>query len=351
MLKIGPPQLKLLEKLCNAVAVSGDEDEVRQIVRKEVQSYVNDVRVDALGNVLVIKKGSGKMCPRVMLDAHMDEAGFMIVAEDGNGIYRFEKIGRMDERYMVGKQVLVGKDHLPGVIGAKPIHLTKHEELGHKIELDSMRIDLGVTGKAIVGERATFAIRFKRVGPTIMAKSIDNRVGVAVLIELIKNVSANIDLCASFSVQGEIGARGAKVAAHFFDPDLAIIIDSTPARDLPSQNGIENTGYNTKLGLGPAISIMDGSTIYDPRLVQLLQKTAESKGIPYQFLQSGGEDGSSGVIQSALEGIPIASVSVPHRYSHTPISLARIEDWKNTIYLLHEALSNITPTLLNSLHR
>ena len=344
----GNAQLKLLEKLTNVIGISGDEGEVRKIVIEEIKSYVDNVRVDALGNVLAIRLGrarSGKRV-RVMVDAHMDEVGFFIVAEDGEGIYRFETIGGIDIRFLIGKQVFVGRDRIPGVIGGKPIHLMDGDERSRKVPLESLRIDLGPAGKANVGDRAGFATKFRRVGPSIMAKSIDDRIGVATLIELLKNAPSNIDLCAAFTVQEEIDLRGAKVAAQYFDPDLALAIDSTPAHDLPVYDGGENMSYNTKLGYGPAIYIADASTLHDPRLVRFLQETAESETIPYQFRQPGGGDTDSSAIQRSLAGIPTVSVSVPHRYTHSPVSISRVDDWKNTINLLHAALKKITLSLI-----
>jgi len=342
----GNTQLKLLEKLCNVIAVSGDEGEVRKIVLEEIKPYVDEVRVDALGSVLAIKNGRGKRRTRVMLDAHMDEVGFMIVSDEGEGIYRFEAVGGIDARHLLGRQVYVGKDRTSGVIGGKPIHLMDAAERMRKVPIDGLRIDLGLAGKAKVGDRAGFATKFRRVGPSIMSKSIDDRIGIATLIELVKQAPANIDLCAAFTVQEEIGLRGAKVAAQYFNPDLAIAIDSTPANDLPVYEDGENVAYNTKLGLGPAIYIADGSTLHDPRLVRFLQATAEAEMIPYQLRQPGGGGTDSGAIQRALAGIPTVSVSVPHRYAHSPISISRVEDWKNTLNLLHAALKKITPSLI-----
>jgi len=342
----GNPQLKLLEKLCNVLAVSGDESEVRRIVLDEIKPFTDEVRVDALGSVLAIKHGRSRKRTRVMLDAHMDEVGFMIVAEDGEGLYRFETVGGIDPRHLVGKQVFVGREYTPAVIGAKPIHLMGAEEQMKKVPIDALRIDVGLAGTAKVGDRAGFATKFRRVGPSIMAKSIDDRIGIATLIELLKDSPPNVDLCAAFSVQEEIGLRGAKVAAQSFDPDLAIAIDSTPAHDLPLHDGSENVSYNTKLGLGPAIYVADGSTLHDPRLVRFLQQTAEAEKIPYQLRQPGGGGTDSGAIQRALAGIPTVSVSVPHRYTHSPVSISRVDDWKHTINLLHAALKRITPELL-----
>ena len=352
MLSIGTPQIKLLEKLCNAMSVSGDEGEVRRIVLEEVKPYADEVKVDALGSVLVRKNAatasSRKKPLRVLLDAHMDEVGFMIVNDEGEGFFQFEVVGGIDERHLVGKQVIVGKEHAIGVIGAKPIHTTTAEELKHSINIDSMRIDLGPEGKAKVGDRATFATKFKRVGPSIMSKSIDDRIGVAILIELLKHAPKSIDLCLAFSVQEEIGLRGAKVAAHYFDPDLAIAVDSTPARDLPDYEGRENFTYNTRLGFGPAIYMANSSTMDDPRLVRFLVETAEKNKIQYQFRQPGGGGTNAGAIQQSRAGVPVVSVSVPHRYTHSPISVSRVDDWKCTLNLLHAALKKMTPALLNS---
>lgn len=343
----GNAQLKLLEKLCNVVAVSGDESEVRKIVLEEIEPYADEVRVDALGNVLATRSGRGKRL-RIMLDAHMDEVGVIIVADDGEGLYRFEAVGGIDARHLLGKQVLVGKNRLPGVIGGKPVHLMSGDEYTTKVSLDALRIDLGLEGKAKVGDYGGYATKFKRVGPSILAKSIDDRIGVATVIELLKHAPSNVDICAAFTVQEEIGLRGAKVAAQYFCPDLAIVMDSTPANDLPMHDGSENMTYNTKLGLGPAIYIADGSTLHDPRLVRFLAETAEAEKIPYQIRQPGGGGTNSGAIQRALAGIPTVSVSVSHRYTHSPVSVARVDDWKNTLNLLHAALKRATPQLISS---
>jgi len=346
---IGTPQIKLLERLCNAAGVSGAEGEVRTIVLDEIKGCADEVRVDVLGNVLAIKKGTGKKRQRVMLSAHMDEVGFMLVADDGEGLFRFESIGGIDIRQLPGKAVLVGAEHVPGIIGARPIHLTSAEERKQKILLDALRIDIGPgSSKVKPGDRATFATRFQRSGPSLMAKAIDNRLGVVTLIELIKHAPIGIDLLAAFTVQEEIGHRGAKVAAYFFNPDIGIAVDATPANDLPGWGAEENISYNTKLGLGPAIYVADGSTLSDPRLVRWLVETGDAKKIPYQFRQPGGGGTDAGAIHKARTGIPSVSVSVPHRYSHTAISVARLEDWKNSLALLHAALTGLPPELLAS---
>ena len=343
---IGSAQFKLLKNLCNAVSVSGDENEVRKMVHEEVAPYADEVKTDTLGNLLATKKGRGAKRLRVMLDAHMDEVGFMLVAEDGEGIYEFKTIGGIDARNLVGKQVVVGKDQRPGVIGTKPIHLTKSDELKHPVSADTLRVDLGLSTKAKIGERGTFAPNFQRAGPSIMSKSIDDRIGVVTLIELFKSAPSNIDVLAAFTVQEEIGLRGAKVATHYFNPDLGIAIDSTPANDLPMQREGENTFYNTRLGSGPAIYFANSSALDDPRLIRFITETAEKGKIPFQYRQPGGGGTDAAAIQRSVDGIPIVSVSVPHRYTHSALSIARVDDWKNTLLLLFSALKRMTPDIL-----
>jgi endoglucanase len=346
-LTISSPQLKLLERLSNAVAVSGDEGEVRRIVLEQVTPHADEVRVDALGNVLVTKRGSGRNRLKVMLDAHMDEVGLMVVSDEGEGVYRFAVVGGVSASQLVGKLMLVGKDHIPAVIGTRPIHLQEDDDLKHPIPLDQLRLDTGAAGANIkVGDRAAFATRFQRVGSSIMGKALDDRLGVVTLIELLKHAPPNIDLLLAFTVQEEVDLRGAGPAAYAFAPDLAIAVECTLARDLPTSDGRENTVYNTKLGLGAAIYIADPNTLQDRRLVRHFEQTGSETGIPYQIRQPGGGGNDAGTIHQRLEGIPSLSIAVPGRYIHTPISLCRVEDWQNTLRLLNAGLSNITPTLL-----
>ncbi len=362
-LRIGAAQIRLLEKLCNACAISGGEDEVRAIVLQEVRRHAAEVKVDALGNILVNCRVRDKSSDqpkdsqrlRVMLAAHMDEVGFMLTHDEGDGFFRFDTVGGLDERQLVGKAVWVGKSHVPGVIGTKPVHLTTAKERKNAITLDSLRIDIGPGGnsKVKVGERGTFATRFTRLGASLRAKALDDRLGVATLIELVKNPPSNLDLLVAFTVQEEVGLRGARVAAYALDPDVAIAVDSTPANDLPGwdqgeSDALENARYNTRLGAGPAIYIADRSTLSDPRLIRHLVETAENLNIPYQFRQPGGGGTDAGAIHLARAGIPSVSVSVPGRYAHTAAGIARISDWQNTLILLHAALKRMSSELLAS---
>jgi putative aminopeptidase FrvX len=351
-------QLTLLERLCNACAISGDEGEVRSIVLQELREPVQEkggsIKIDAMGNVLVVCPGHQNQAQpglKVMLAAHMDEVGFMLTSDEEKGIFRFDTVDGMDQRALVGKSVLVGRQHIPGVIGAKPIHLTKPDETKQTINLEDLRIDLGAENKQVkIGQRVAFATRFTRLGPSLRAKALDNRLGVATLIQLVKHAPDNIELQAAFTVQEEIGLRGARVAAYAFDPDLAIAIDSTPAYDLPhwddGEPGWENAVYNTRLGAGPAIYLSDSSTISDPRLINHLVQTAEALGIPYQFRQPGGGGTDAGSIHKQRAGIPSLSISVPSRYPHTAASLARISDWEHTLALIYAALVRLPSDIL-----
>lgn len=340
------PSLALLRRLCTAVATPGDEGEVRKIVLQELQGVVDDVRVDVLGNVLTSRKGKGARRLRVMLDAHMDEVGFMIVAEGGDGIYEFTPIGRLDARGIAGKAVVVGRKHTRGVIGARAIHLMTSEDLKRPISMDALRVDLGPGGKVALGSRGSFAPNFQRAGPSIMSKALDNRLGVSILVELLKHAPSGIDLLAAFTVQEEIGLRGAQVAAHHFQPDVAIVIDATPAHDLPMQREGENSFYNSKLGRGPAVYVSNASAIDDPRLVRFVADTATRARIPFQVRQPGGGGTDAGAIQRAVDGVPVISVSVPHRYPHAAASVARIQDWRQTYRLLLAVLQRIRPGVL-----
>jgi putative aminopeptidase FrvX len=353
-LRIAEPQIRLLERLCNACAVSGNENEVRKIVLEQVKPYASEVRVDALGNVLAIRRGQGSQPLRVMVAAHMDEVGLMLIDDEGDGIFRISAIGSLSASQLVGKSMSVGREHIPGVIG-RSLRFAENEGGEEKPSLDSLRIDVSPDNakRVKVGDYATFTTTFARLGPSIRAKAIDDRIGVANLIELFHNAPPNIDLLAAFTVQEEVGLRGARVAAYALDPDLALVLDCTPARDLPCWDGSEwrsagqeDARYNTRLGAGPAIYLLDASTIHDPRLIRHLVETAEQLHIPYQIRQPGGGGTDAGAVHKQRRGIPSVSLSVPGRYIHTPATIIRLDDWKNSLRLAHAALSRLTPAVL-----
>ncbi|MBN1537959.1 MAG: M20/M25/M40 family metallo-hydrolase [Anaerolineales bacterium] len=354
---IAPRQMRLLEKLCMACAVSGDESQVRTLVLEHIRPIADEVRVDAMGNVLATRKGEGKDHLRVMVAAHMDEVGFMITHEDDKetGFFRFDLVGGIDVSALAGKPILVGKDRIPGVIGAKPIHLSTVEERKRDFTLEDLRIDVGPGNnkKVKIGDRATFASEFIRQGDSLRTKALDDRLGVAALIELLKNVPDNIELLAAFTVQEEVGLRGARVAAYTLDPQAAIVLDCTPARDLPvwqpdNRPRQDNTIYNTHLGAGPAIYIADSATLSDPRLVQHLINTAQALDIPYQIRQPGRGGTDAGAIHVQKHGIPTVSLSTPARYLHSGTTLVRLSDWANTCRLIQAALERMTPDILKS---
>lgn len=345
-----PTQLELLERLSNAVAVSGDEGAVRKIVLEALDGHVDEVHVDALGNVLATKKGRGRF--RLMLAAHMDEVGFMVTSAESDGTFRVESVGGVDERHWLGKAVWVGRERTPGMIGAKPIHLLKGNERTTPVKVDALRLDVGASnreaaGQSVrVGDRGTFATPFAALGPVVRGKALDDRLGVAILIELLQGERVDVELVAAFTVQEEVGLRGARVAGYALQPDAAIALDCTPANDLPAWDGSENVSYNTKLGQGPAIYLADRQTISDQALVRHLTRTAEAAGIPFQIRQPGGGGTDAGAIQLAKKGVAVASISVPGRYTHTAAGLASVDDWRNCVRLVRAALEKLTSRTL-----
>lgn len=344
---ISAEHLDLIRRLTEAVAVSGDEGAVRAIVRAELEPFADHLQVDALGNLLVLRKGQGRIRPRVLVAAHMDEVGVMVVGADSDGLLRFETVGGLAVQYLPGKPVWIGRERLPGVIGAAPVHLVAHEAESREYAASDLRIDIGVDTREAALERvrpgswATFATPFTSLGSTIRAKALDNRLGVAALIELVRYPPENLDLLAAFTVQEEIGGRGARAAAYHLDPDLAIALDTTPARDLPTWNGEENTRYNARLGSGPAVYVADGTSLGHPRLLDLFLTTARAEGIPHQVRQPGGGGTDAGAMHRVREGIPSLSLSTPVRYPHTPASLARLDDWRATVRLAWAALNRL----------
>ncbi len=350
--RVTKAHLELLRSLSEAVCVSGDEGAVRKMVRQQIEPIADDLMVDAMGNLLATRRGRGRNRVRVMVAAHMDEVGFMITDIDSDGYLRFESVGGLDERQLLGKPVWLGADRQPGVIGAKPIHLAKTEELKRIPKVEDLRIDLGASSKEEarekvgLGDRGTFATAFTPLGSTIRGKALDDRVGVATLIELVRNPPPNLDLLAAFPVQEEVGLRGARIAAFSLQPEAAIALDCTPAMDLPTWEGDENVAYNTVLGKGPAIYISDRATIADPRLLKLFVRTAEEEGIAYQIRQPGSGGTDAGSIHLTREGIPSISLSVPARYLHTPASIASLHDWRASVRLTHAALSRLRRSTL-----
>jgi tetrahedral aminopeptidase len=342
---------ELLQRLTEAVGVSGDEKEVRLLIRDLIADSVAEWRVDAMGNLIALKPGTGALPWRVLVDAHMDEVGLMITGIDSNGALQFEGVGGFDDRALLGKVVQVGHKKLTGVIGARPIHLLKGNQRDTVVKRDAMRIDIGARNKddagrrVKVGDRAAFVTAYEEIGATAVAKAFDNRAGCAALIELLRGEPYPFDLYAAFTVQEEVGLRGAQVAAYSVKPHLALILECTPAFDLPNERDVSP---NVALGKGPAIYVMDAGTIQDPRLVSHITRTAGQGGIPFQIRQPGGGGTNTAPIQRAHGGIPAATIAVPGRYAHTPAMMINLEDYANVVKLADAALRHLPSELINN---
>ncbi len=351
-----PARLKpvdLIAQLSQAAGVSGDETAVRQIVLGQIRKNAVETRTDALGNLLVHCRVRGKARLRLMIAAHMDEVGMMILRAGSEGLWKFETVGGLDIRTLPGQAVWIGRDRIPGVIGMKPVHLMEKDEWEQPFKVESLAIDIGAKDREAAlarlqpGDRAVFATPFRSGRGVLQGKALDNRLGVAALIEILRDPPAGIDLWAAFTVQEEVGLRGATVAAHAIDPHMAIVLDTTPAHDMPAWDGGENAVYNARLGAGPAIYIADRLTFSDPRLVRLLAETGTRHGIPFQYRQPGGGGTDAGAIHTARRGIPSVSVSIPCRGPHSPISTARMDDWNALVALVGAALDRLGRTGLD----
>ncbi|HZD11274.1 MAG TPA: M42 family peptidase, partial [Candidatus Binatia bacterium] len=235
---------ELLQQLSEAVGVAGDEKEVRLLLRDLIAEHVDEWRVDTMGNLLATKRGTGDSDLRVLVDAHMDEVGLMITDVESDGTLKFDTVGGIADQTLLGKTVQVGVKKLNGVIGARPIHLLKRDQRKNVVKSDSMRIDIGATkkenanNKVKVGDRATFLTSYQESGKMVMAKAMDDRAGCAALVELLRREPYPFDLHAAFTVQEEVGLRGAQVAAYAVEPDVALVLECTPAYDLPNKRDV-----------------------------------------------------------------------------------------------------------------
>lgn len=338
----------LLKELSEARGVSGREDEIRSILFRHVREYIDEHRVDALGNLIVVRKArasAGAPVPRkVMLAAHMDEVGLMITEITKSGLLRFQPSGGIDPRLLLAKKVLIGDNKVPGVIGVKPIHKLKAEELNQAPKYEQLAIDIGVTTQAAaealthVGDYATFDTAYEELGPYAKGKAFDDRAGCAVLVELLKH-DYPFDLHAVFTVQEEVGLRGARVAAYSVEPDCAIALEGTIADDLPKKKDVSPT---SRLGGGPVLTVMDRSFIAHPGMLRHAVAVAEKHGIPYQFKQPGIGGTDAGAIHLTREGIPSLTVAVPCRYIHSPVALLYRKDLEHTVALVRETLRTLT---------
>lgn len=345
----------ILKELSEAVGVSGKEDAVRKIILNAIDGHAEQIRINALGGVTAVKKGKGKNLPRVMIAAHMDEIGFMITDHDSTGLMKFTNIGGIDERILPGLRVKLGDDLIPGVIIWAPIHKT-HNDQGVK-KISSLRIDIGMSskdaakGKVKVGERGTFDSRFMEIGDTMLrGKAFDDRVGCSLLVDILQGGPYAVDVLAAFTVQEEIGLRGAAVAARALQPDIAFVLEGTTAHDVPDPTAdpddVTEVNPACRVGGGPTLTVMDRSMIADPRLLSFLRKTAEANDIPYQLKSALGGGTDAGGIHTSNSGVPSAVISVPCRYIHSPAAMLSRDDYAQTLKLAQTALNSVTRDLL-----
>ena len=321
---------KLLQQLTETFGPSGYEDNVRSLVLAEVKSLADEIKVDALGNLIVRKKPTKqtKDTKKVMIAAHMDEIGLIVSHVDDNGFVRFSSLGTLLRRYVLGGRVRF-LNGVQGVIG--------YDNLGNINELptlDKVFIDVGATSRkdcpVQIGDVAAFERPFAELGNRLVSKSMDNRVGVLVAIETLRALKVTQhDVYFVFTTQEEVGARGAVTSAYGIDPDIGIALDVTPTGDTP--HGLK---MEMALGKGPCVKIQDVGMVSDPRIVQWMIRTAEKNKIPYQreVLLIGSTDARA--IQGTRAGVPSGCISIPVRYVHSPSEMVDYSDVQNSVKLL-----------------
>jgi tetrahedral aminopeptidase len=320
--------IKTLEKLCSITGVSGNEAEIRNYIIDEVKSLVDEIKVDNMGNLICIKKGSGK---KIMFAAHMDEIGIIVTHIDENGFLRFSNMGGLYTFYTLTKRLKFSN----GTVGCV-FYDGKVDDI-RNVKLSSMFIDIGVKSReeaeklVSIGDTACFAGEFQQCGNKVISKAMDNRSGCAVLVEALKRLKdteTSNEIYFVFTVQEELGLRGAKTAAFGLMPDLAIAVDVTLTGDTPDSKPME-----VSLGKGPAVKIKDLSIISHPIVKKLIVDTAKRLSIPlqYEILDRGGND--SGAIQSTAGGIPSGTISIPCRYVHSTNEMVDINDLDNAVKL------------------
>ncbi|RKZ32942.1 peptidase M28 [bacterium] len=342
-----------LKKFTQAFGPSSFEDDVRKVFEDEVKNYADDICTCGLGSIIASKTGSAKS-PRIMIAGHMDEIGFMVRGITKNGYIKFNPIGGWWGHVVLGQKVLIrtrkGKE-IVGVIGSKAPHILSPEERKKVMQVDKMYIDVGSyndynapeklgikPGDPIIPISEFYELADGRM---LMAKAWDNRVGVAVAVDVIRKLKGIKHPNTVFgvgTVQEEVGLRGAGTSAFQVEPDVAFAIDVTIAADTP---GSDDAEFAEQCGEGPSISVMDGSLLPNPILRDLVVETAEEKNIPYQFgsLTRGGTDG--GRIAMSKTGVPTLTLSVPSRYIHSHNSIIHIEDYINLVKLLTEVIKKL----------
>ncbi|HBW38602.1 M42 family metallopeptidase [Desulfosporosinus sp. BICA1-9] len=332
----------LLKSLSELNGTSGAEGLVRNFLRQQIEPFVETINVDKIGNLIATKNGH-LPGPKVMLAAHMDEVALMIIEITSDGFLKFRPVGGIDARILVSKPVQINES-LVGVIGAKAIHLQKRSERQKALSFDQLYIDIGAKSKedaakkVKLGDYAYFMTKCEPFGEGLYkGKAFDDRIGCAILVELLKQ-DYNFPLVAAFTVQEEVGLRGAKVAAYHVAPDFAIVIEGTVAADVFD---CEEEGWVTELGQGPACSLMDRATFFNPELIQWVTDIARHKGIPLQFRRGGSGGNDAGTIHVSKAGIPTIALSVPCRYIHSFASVISEKDYTACLNLVHELLKEL----------
>ena len=338
--------LPLLKKICTTPGAPGFEKQIRELVIEQVKPYVDEIEIDNMGNVYAIKRG--KASKKIMIGAHMDEIGFIVTHIDDNGFIRFHTLGGFDPKTLTAQRVLVhGKKDVIGVMASKPIHVMTADERNKVAKLSDYFIDTGLSAEEVkkmitIGDAITREREFIEMGNCVNGKSLDNRLAVYILIELLrelKDEEVPYDIYGVFTVQEEVGIRGANVSAMRINPDFGFGLDTTIAFDLPGAAAHEMI---TKLGEGTAIKLMDASTICDYRMVDFMKKTADKHSIKWQpeILTAGGTDTAG--IQRMTEGGSIAgAVSIPTRHLHQVIEMANKDDIRASIDLLKACVTDI----------
>jgi endoglucanase len=345
----------LLQKLSEAFGVSGQEDAVRALLLEEIRGKVDECRVDGVGNLIARKKAAagGDGGFRLLLAAHMDEVGLMITQAEDSGMLRFAKVGGIDDRVLPARPVRIGKGRVPGVVTFKPVHLTEKAERDQVVASKNLLIDIGASTKAEAeklvsrGDLAVFDVPFVELSGggsawrTVQGKAFDDRAGCAMLADLLGE-RFPFALSAAFTVQEEVGLRGAQVAAFAEAPAAAVVLECTGANEVPTKKDVSPS---TRLGGGPAITIMDRSFIADERLVRHFTAAAQRLAIPFQFKQPtiGGTD--AGAIHKSRSGVPSLVISLPCRYIHAPAGILNLNDFDAALALLREALPGIPGAL------
>ncbi|HVA98497.1 MAG TPA: M42 family metallopeptidase [Bacteroidia bacterium] len=336
--------VKLLKAICETTGAPGHEQRVRELVLKEIKNHADSVNVDNMGNVVAFRKG--KKNKKVMIGAHMDEIGFMVTHIDDQGFLRFIPLGGFDPKTLTAQRVIVhGKKDVIGVMGSKPIHMMTAEERSKIVPLSDYFIDLGMPKKEVekivkIGDTVTRQRELIEMGNCVNCKSLDNRVSVFILIEFLKELkNPPYDVYAVFTVQEEVGIRGANVSALKIQPDFGFGLDTTIAFDVPGAQAHEKV---TVLGNGTGIKIMDSSTICDYRMVEFMKKTAIKNKIKWQpeILPAGGTD-TAGIQRMTAGGSIAGAVSIPTRHIHQVIEMCDKDDIRASIDLLKHCVQEL----------